>query len=136
MFNIALAAERDSGQAAPLDPHSQVYAGKTDQQLTELTAQWDALDDSERRALLIEVKARMEHNEGRDVVIRILTQRRYGRIIRRSDGSVVRIETQVVRVRPAGPGTQPYGVGFEQRAARKEAEQKTAPVLTVKDPSP
>ena len=117
-------------------PLAGVYSEKTDQQLTELTAQWDTLDDSERQALLTEVKMRMARSKGRSGVIRIRTQRRYGRIIRKSDGSVVRIETKVVRVRPVGPGTQPYGVGFERRAASKEAEPETPPVLTVKDPAP
>lgn len=125
---IGLAAERVSD--------AQAYAEKTHQELTELTAQWDSLDDSQRRALLTEVKMRMARSKGRDGVIRIRTQRRYGRIIRKSDGSVLRIETRVVRVRPARPGKESYGVGFERRVARKEAEQETPPVLTVKGPSP
>jgi hypothetical protein len=143
---VGLAAERVSLDPAEQPPNPSpltfpqasphAYAEKTDTELTELTAQWDSLDDTQRRALLTEVKMRMARSKGRDGVIRIRTLRRYGRIIRKSDGSVVRIETRVVRVRPARPGTQSYGVGFEQRAARKEAGQETPPVLTVKGPSP
>jgi len=131
---IGVAAERVSLDRPQASPHA--YAEKTDQELTELTAQWDSLDDTQRGALLTEVKMRMARSKGRDGVIRIRTQRRYGRIIRKSDGSVVRIETRVVRLRPVRPGEESYGVGFEQRAARKEAEQETPPVLTVKGPSP
>ena len=122
--------------AAELQPVSQPYVGKTDQELTELTAQWDDLSETERRALLIEVKSRMARGNNQEGVIRILTRRRFGRIIRRPDGSVVRIEAEVVQIRPEQPAAESYGVGFEQRAARKEAEQETPPILTVKDPSP
>jgi hypothetical protein len=127
VFSIEVVADTDFAQA---------YAEKTDQELTELTAQWDSLGDTERVALLTEVKMRMARSKGREGVIRIRTQRRYGRIIRQPDGSVLRIETRVVRVHSAPPETQSYGVGFEQRAASKEAEQEPLPVLTVKDPSP
>ena len=132
---IGIAAEPASHRPAER-PMAGVYSEKTDQQLTELTAQWDTLDDSERQALLTEVKMRMARSKGRGGVIRIRTQRRYGRIVRKADGSVVRIETKVVRVRPVGPGTQPYGVGFERRAASKQPERDSPPVLTVKDPAP
>ncbi|MCZ6710887.1 MAG: hypothetical protein O7B25_11035 [Gammaproteobacteria bacterium] len=123
-------------KAADLEPVSQPYAEKTDQELTELTAQWDDLSDTERRALLIEVKLRMERGNNPEGVIRILTRRRFGRIIRQPDGSVVRIEAEVVQIGPEQPAAESYGVGFEQRAARKEAEQETPPILTVKGPSP
>ncbi len=133
---IGMAAEPISLETAKLEPVSQAYAEKTDQELTELTAQWDALSDTERRALLIEVKMRMARGNAPEGVIRILTRRRFGRIIRQPDGSVVRIEAEVVQIRPKRPATESYGVGFEQRAARKEAEQETRPILTVKDSSP
>lgn len=133
---IGVAAEPGSTAADEPVPYAQVYAAKTDQELTELTAQWGELGNAERRALLTEVKMRMARSKGREGVIHIRTQRRYGRIIRNSDGAVVRIETQVVHIRPVRPGSASYGVGFEQRAARKEAAQDTAPILTVKDPSP
>lgn len=131
-------AERAAAEqkAAELQPVSQPYVGKTDQELTELTAQWDDLSETERRALLIEVKSRMARGNNQEGVIRILTRRRFGRIIRRPDGSVVRIEAEVVQIRPEQPAAESYGVGFEQRAARKEAAQETPPILTVKDPSP
>ena len=133
---IGVAAEPVSLDTSETAPFAHAYAEKTDLELTHLTAQWDALEDAQRRALLTEVKMRMARSKGREGVIRIRTQRRYGRIIRNSDGSVVRIETRVVRVRPSLPGAESYGAGFEQRASRKEAEQQTPPILTVKDPSP
>jgi hypothetical protein len=122
--------------AAELEPVSQTYTEKTDQELTELAAQWDDLSDTERRALLIEVKLRMARGSNPEGVIRILTRRRFGRIIRQPDGSVVRIEAEVVQIGPEQPAVGSYGVGFEQRAARKDAEQEPPPILTVKDPSP
>ena len=111
-----------------------IYAAKTDQELTALTAQWESLDAEQRRALLTEVKMRMARQRGPDGAIRITFQRRYGRIIRNPDGSVVRIETKVVRVRPGTAGNQTFGVGFEQRASSSQHAKEPAPVITVKDP--
>ena len=113
-----------------------VYAAKSDQELTALAAQWESLDTAERRALLTEVKMRMARQRGPDGTIRITFQRRYGRIIRNPDGSVVRIESNVFRVRPGAAGNQTYGVGFEQRTADGQREEQSPPVITVKDPSP
>ena len=112
-----------------------VYASKSDEELTTLAAQWETLDADQRRALLTEVKMRMARQRGPDGTIRITFQRRYGRIIRNPDGSVVRIETNVVRVRPGPAGNQTYGVGFEQRRSGSQQEEQP-PVITVKDPSP
>ena len=113
------------------------FSERSDQELNALLAtQWDTLADAERRALLTEVKLRMARHKGRDRAISLQTQRRYGRrIIRQRDGSVVRIETQVVRVRPAPNGQRPFGVGFEERS-RKGPEATAPPVMTVNDPAP
>jgi len=120
------AADSRSEQAAtipqlinsPLIPLD--YRQKTDLQLTELGASWDELSRPEREALLREVKLRMAQRKDRDGVLMIRTQRRYGRIYR-SDGRYLKIETKVVRVRPANPNqsqaTTGFGVGFEQRSA-------------------
>lgn len=108
------------------------YAGHSDQELSALAANWASLDVKERRALLTEAKRRMAH--GADGVIRLRTERRYGRIIRQPDGSLLRIETQVVRVQslpddprqpqltdePIRPNRRGFGVGFEHRVARRE----------------
>jgi hypothetical protein len=97
-----------------------LYADKTDQELTELAAGWEALSEDQRRALLTEIKARMQSNSNKRPVLTIKTERRYGRIVRRPDGSLMRIETteHVVRYQPLpeGAGDRPFGVGFEQRA--------------------
>ena len=98
------------------------YADRSDQQLTELAAGWEDLSEDERRALLTEIKARMHSsaNANRAPSLTIKTERRYGRIFRSPDGSLVRIETteHTIRYRPApeGASDQPFGVGFEQRA--------------------
>ena len=120
------------------------FAERTDQELTALLAtKLDTLDDAQRRALITEVKLRMARNNGRDRVIRLQAQRSYGRrVIRQRDGSVVRIQTQVVRVRPKPSGKSPYGVGFEERAKKtpqatppNPAEPAAPPVMTVNKPT-
>ena len=112
------------------------YSAKTDQEINALLANWDLLGEDERRALLPEVKLRMIRSKDRGSVIHIRTERRFGRIVRRADGKVLRIETGVIRLRPVPKDEQRYGVGFEQRnAQREESPPKTAPVLKVTDPS-
>jgi hypothetical protein len=105
---------------APWADGATLYADKTDQELTELAAGWEGLSEDQRRALLTEIKARMQASSSKRPVLTIKTQRRYGRIVRRPDGSLVRIETteHVVRYQPLpeGAGDRPFGVGFEQRA--------------------
>ncbi len=105
------------------------YAGKTHHELTELSTRWDELNSAQRRALLQEVKLRMARSKGPEGILTIRSQRRYGRIVRKSDGRVLRIETQVVRVQPVRPpltDAQPgFGVGFERRAESDEQPTKT-----------
>ncbi|MFW6093344.1 MAG: hypothetical protein ACODAC_05165 [Pseudomonadota bacterium] len=101
---------------------------RSDEELTALAAQWDSLNQHQRRALLTEMKLRMAGN-GESKGVRIRTERRYGRIIRQSDGRVIRIETQVVHVRPIDEDSlsesrHAFGVGFEHRLARR---QRSAP---------
>jgi len=95
------------------------YSRKSDYELTELGARWDRLSQPERGALLREVKLRMAQRKDPDGVLMIRTQRRYGRVYR-SDGRYLKIETKVVRVRPAQPtgSNSSFGVGFEQRSAK------------------
>jgi hypothetical protein len=95
------------------------YADKTDRELTELAAGWESLEEDQRRALLTEIKSRMHANSDKHPVLTIQTERRYGRIVRQPDGSLVRIETteHVVRYQalPEDAGDRPFGLGFEQR---------------------
>lgn len=115
-----------------------LYADKTDRELTELAAGWESLSEEQRRALLTEIKARMHTNSDKHPVLTIQTERRYGRIVRQPDGSLVRIETteHVVRYQalPEDAGDRPFGLGFEQRevagsttppAAGSEAQRTT-----------
>lgn len=110
----------------------QPYREYSDQELTALAADWDSLDRHQRRALLTEMKLRMAHQRKGDDVLHIRTERRYGRLIRKSDGRVIHIETQVVHVRPVKPdelkARQGFGVGFEHRVARQKERLVAAPV--------
>ncbi len=111
------------------------YSTQTDQELNNLLADSDSLQEVERRALFREVKLRMIRNRDQRSAIRIRPEIRFGRIVRRSDGKVLRIQAGVIRIRPV-PNEQVYGVGFKQRhAQREDAPPKTAPVLKVTDPS-
>jgi hypothetical protein len=111
----------------------------TDADLTAMAARWDALDKHERRVLLTEMKSRMARQGGASGTLRIRTERRYGRIIRQPDGRVIRIETQVVHVRPASSdeltaARQGFGVGFEQRVGSR-ARPFGADGLMMGDPA-
>ena len=120
-----------------------LYADKTDRELTALAAGWDALSEGERRALLTEIKSRMHTNSDKHPVLTIQTERRYGRIVRQPDGSLVRIETteHVVRYQalPEDAGDRPFGLGFEQRVVAgppSSAGSETAPASTPANSSP
>lgn len=117
------------------------FSARSDQELNALLAtRWDAMGVEQRVALLSEVKLRMARHKGRDRAIRLQTQRRYGRrVVRQRNGSVVRIQTQVVRVRPAPNGQRSFGVGFEERTKEAQPpapEAATPPVMTVNHPAP
>jgi hypothetical protein len=104
------------------------YADMSDEELTTLTQTWDELTQEERRALLTEVRARMASSQSERPVIQIKTERRYGHVVQRPDGSVVRIERheQIVQYRRADDVDehQAFGVGFEHRVAELEAQQR------------
>jgi hypothetical protein len=117
------------------------FSALSDQQLNAVLAtKWDVLGEDQRRALLSEVKLRMARHKGRERVINLQEQRRYGlRVIRQRNGSVVRIQTQVVRVRPAPNGEGSFGVGFEERTKQAppvSTEPSAPPVMTVNDAAP
>ena len=122
----AVSAGADVPRPAGGDPR---YGDRSDEELTALAADWDALDRHQRRALLTEMRLRMARGGaragGQEGVLHIRTERRYGRLIRQSDGRVIRIETQVVHVRRVGPDDgaprRGFGVGFEQRVAHRRA---------------
>ncbi len=134
------------------------YAAKTDAELTELSSTWQTLQPLERRVLLREVKMRMARQQGRQGVLRIRTERRFGRVVRQPDGSVVRLETRVVQVRKAPPshgrspqqtadvplnqlpvrisgrvaaganGLRQYGTGYSRRQNVRSAPQPAPPL--------
>jgi len=117
-----------------------LYADKTDRELTELAAGWESLSEDQRRALLTEIKARMHSNSDKAPVLTIQTERRYGRIVRQPDGSLVRIETteHIVRYQPLpeDAGDRPFGLGFEQRAVSGGAQPPAAPPPQSSPPVP
>ena len=126
---FALAADSDN-----------IYQAYTDAELSEIASDWQSLTTEEHRDYFIEVRRRMAE-AGRKRAgppVRIVGERRFGRIIPQPDGSVLRIEG-VVRYR-GGDTTQTekppdYGTGFEQRveqtAERDQRPSVTAPVVTV-----
>jgi len=100
------------------------YSDHSDQELTNIAADWEGLSEDQRRALLTEMRGRMDAKKGDDKgpIVAIRTQRRYGRLVRQPDGSVVRVETteRIVRYQQL-PGSAEssdaaFGVGFEHRA--------------------
>ena len=116
---------------------------KTDQELTELTARWGDLTPAERRILLAEVRTRMQaRRQQTRVVPKVRVTRRYGRIVRKEDGTVV-VQTQTID--PQGRQTvseQPatgrpttarrkgrvtFGFGFERRVRRQNSVQPNQP---------
>lgn len=148
--DVASPSASPRAQAPERAPNLPDYSNLSHHELTEVGARWDELGDAERRALLKEVKMRMATQNGGDGALQIRAQRRYGRIVRRSDGRVLRIETKVVQVRPLSPraaGERSFGVGFERRhgpattarqgpTAQKSQESSAgAPALRVNDPN-
>ena len=125
---------------------------RSDTELTALTAQWSQLSPEQRRRLLAEVRGRMVNNRQVQRPQGVVVQRRYGRVVRKSDGSVV-VQTRVVQIRPRqdprlsagstsnnGEAAAPrvtFGIGFEQRTRRPEQirikEQATRVADNVND---
>lgn len=133
---LTLLAWASPGLAAAVAASEPAYGDHSDEELTALAADWDALDRHQRRALLTEMKTRMARRGTSDEgVLHIRTERRYGRLIRQPDGRVLRIETQVVHVRPIDPqqaeqagarvqqagSRRGFGVGFERRVLHRRA---------------
>jgi len=127
-------------------------SAKTDTELTALTAQWSHLSAGERRTLLAEVTRRMAATRAVRPSVGVRVQRRYGRVVRKRDGSVV-LQTRVVEMRPAPPeshqgrvaeqvsdtqgrvearpkmrGRVTFGIGFEQRS---RASRRSIPPTTT-----
>ena len=115
-----------------------IYQDYTDEELSEISSDWQSLTTEERRDFSIEIHHRMAQ-AGKKLAVppaRIVEERRFGRIIRQPDGSVLRIKG-VVRYRGNKTDqaeTPPdYGTGFEQRvgqtADQRPASAVTAPVI-------
>ncbi len=151
----AAEASTESGteQAGPIGELS-------DAQLTDLAADWEQLDAAARADLIAETRGRMQPGHAKTpqasspsttsasstgvnsagasqntsvpkVTVRT-ERRRYGRVVRQPDGSLVRIETQVLRVQRSDP-KRAFGVGFErrQRQHRPSGTQAGTPVGTT-----
>jgi len=136
---LTLLAWAVPGLVVASDVSEPAYGDHSDEELTALAADWESLDRHQRRALLTEMKTRMAQRGTSDEgVLHIRTERRYGRLIRQPDGRVLRIETQVVHVRPMNPrqveqfeqaggrversgSRRSFGVGFERRVLHRRA---------------
>jgi hypothetical protein len=112
---------------------------KTDTELTALTAQWGNLNPSQRRQLLAEVRGRMVANQKIRRPSSGVLVRRYGRVVRKSDGSVV-VETRVVQMTPRSATRSAkgeirarvtFGIGFEQRSKARPPPNESVPAPTV-----
>jgi hypothetical protein len=116
------------------------YASRTDEELTKIAADWEQLSLDERRALLSEVRSRMADARVAVPVVRIETQRRYGRIVRQPDGTVLHIERRegTVEYRPLPQDAEerplpqdaegrPFGIGFEHRVGVPPSNGGSAP---------
>lgn len=88
------------------------FKSYTDEELSQVAADWQSLTSEERRDYFIEVRRRMAEAGKRPVdpagMPQVVGERRFGRIIPQPDGSVLRIEG-VVRYRGRGVGED--GVG-------------------------
>ena len=89
------------------------------------------------------MKGRMAANRSARPTVGVHVQRRYGRVVRKRDGSVV-VETRVVQMRPRTSGRVTFGIGFEQRNKSRqsptspeptpESQQTQTPTVTVSQP--
>lgn len=110
------------------------YASRTDDELTKIAANWEQLSQDERRSLLSEVRVRMANARVAVPVVRIERQRRYGRIVRQPDGSVLHIErregTVEYRPLPQDADGRPFGIGFEHRVGNPPSNGESSPAST------
>ncbi|MCR9259200.1 MAG: hypothetical protein NXH95_05730 [Pseudomonadaceae bacterium] len=146
--DLTLSEKAASSTNLPQEQLSQEdLSQRSDTELTALTAQWSQLSPEQRRRLLAEVRGRMVNSRQARRPQGVVVQRRYGRVVRKSDGSVV-VQTRVVQIRPrqdprisasGKPNSasgklnhhetaQPrvtFGIGFEQRTRRPEQVRVT-----------
>lgn len=106
---LAIAAAGFSHAQEDVNP----YARYSDAELARVATHWQQLGTDARRDFFIEMRRRMERN-GQSMAIPVRVERRFGRIVRRPDGSVVRIE-RVIRIHGRGKAPAEYGSGFEKR---------------------
>lgn len=112
---LAIAATGFSHAQSDINP----YAHYSDAELAGVAAHWQQLDTDARRDFFIEMRRRIEQ-DGQSMAIPVRVERRFGRIVRRPDGSVVRIE-RVIRIHSRGKAPAEYGSGFEKRMGGKPA---------------
>ena len=127
--------------------HENVYASKTDEELSDLLASWGALSPIERRFLLAETRGRLirgrNNSNAKWGKTEVRIQRRYGSVIRKSDGSTVVVERKVTQLREgidrqSSSAMQPQGdlrMGIDGRAVVQNKQvregQKKSDVVRV-----
>ena len=160
---LAALAVLGAGVSASAADSDNTFESYTDEELSVIASDWESLTSEQRRDYFIEVRRRMAE-AGKERVDpaqlpQIVGERRFGRIIRQPDGSVLHIEG-VVRYRNGARGAEDvakdganggerqaqavsqtdappdYGTGFEQRVEQasgsaQEPRPATAPVVSV-----
>ena len=108
----------------------------SDARLTRMAAHWDRLPTEQRRALLREMKLRMARQQGRGGAPKIHAERRFGKLVRRPDGSVVRVETRVIRIRPPQQQAPAAPAQAEAQADAPATRVHSEPVATQRESAP
>ena len=105
------------------------YASLDDDALQEAVGAWAELSVDARRALLTEIHHRMVA-AGKQPVLRLRAERRFGYRVEGADGRVLRIERrqQVFGYRSLDPEAG-FGVGFERRIESPVTAASAGPVV-------
>ena len=106
------------------------FSKASDAQLTQMAANLQQLTAIDRRALLAELHGRMDRNKQQSGRVNITLSRRYGRVVRKPDGSVV-VQTREVRVTP---GRNPDRAGRQPGQGRPLRSPLSSPQQIVSDP--
>ena len=134
-----LPASAGAPVAVPPLPAAEAISALSDAELTALSVHWSQLSAEQRRVLLKTVRTRMLLTDrAAKGSSPLKPQRRFGRVVRQRDGSVVSIETRVFRSADGTRGSisrrMTFGAGFEQR--QRSAQQAPAdPGATAAEPS-
>ena len=127
---LAVVAVLGTGVPALAADSDNAFQSYTDEELSEVAADWQSLTSEERRDYFIEVRRRMAEAGKKppdpERLPQIVGERRFGRIIPQPDGSVLHIEG-VVRYRGSGKGGEDREGGSENGVGVKDVSQTETP---------